>query len=68
MRSWDEISLRKVDLGAKNTSKSITGRQVAGFHVLDSLWMTSRACAVAFKSPRPLPVGRHRPIRRHYLR
>ena len=44
------------------------GRQTTGFHVLDSMWTTSRACAVAFNSPQPLPVGRRRPIRRQYLR
>ena len=44
------------------------GRQAAGFHFLDSMWTTSRACAVAFKSPGPLPVGLRRPIRRQYLR
>ena len=44
------------------------GRQTTGFHALDSMWTTSRACAVAFNSPQPLPVGRRRPIRRQYLR
>ena len=46
----------------------IAGRQTTGFHVLDSMWRTSRACTVAFNSPRPLPVGRRRPIRRQCLR
>ena len=32
------------------------GRQSAGFHVLDSMWMMSRACAVAFNLPWPLMV------------
>ena len=27
------------------------GHQAAGFHILDSIWTTSRACAVTFKSP-----------------
>ena len=40
------------------------GRQAAGFQVLVSMWTTSRACVVTFKSRRPLPVGRRRPIRR----
>ena len=44
------------------------GRQAAGFHVLESMWTTSRVCAVAFKSPRPLPVGGRRPIRCQCLR
>ena len=44
------------------------GRQTMGFHVLDSMWTTSRACAVAFNAPRPLPVGRRRFIRRQCLR
>ena len=44
------------------------GGQASGFHVLVSIWTTSRACVVAFKSPRPRPVGRRRPIRRRCLR
>ena len=44
------------------------GRQASGFHVLVSIWTTSRACVVAFKSPRPRPVGRRRLIRRRCLR
>ena len=43
-------------------------RQATGFHVLDSMWTTSRACAVALNSPWPLPAGRRRPIRRQCLR
>ena len=39
-----------------------------GFSRSQHMWMTSRACAIAFKSPRPLPVGRRRPIRRQCLR
>ena len=34
------------------------------FHVLDNMWTTIGACAVAFKSPRPLPVVVHPPRRR----
>ena len=72
-RNWDEISFRKVDLGDKNTSKfthvhSWTphhGFSRSRQHVDDE---PSRACAVAFNSPRPLPVGRRRPIRRQCLR
>ena len=44
------------------------GRQASGFHVLVSIWTTSRACVASFKSPRPRPVGRRRPIRRRCLR
>ena len=43
-------------------------RQATGLHVLDSMWTTSRACAVALNSPWPLPVGRRRPIRRQCLK
>ena len=44
------------------------GRQTAGFHVLDCMWTTSRACGVAFKSSRSLPVVVHTPRRPRCLR
>ena len=40
------------------------GRQTEGFHVLDSMWTTTLACAVAFKSFGSLPVVVHTPRRR----
>ena len=43
-------------------------RQATGLHVLDSMWTTSQARAVALNSPWPLPVGRRRPIRRQCLK
>ena len=39
-------------------------RQIAGFDVLDSMWTTRLACAVAFKSYGSLPVVVHTPPRR----
>ena len=71
IRNWDEISFTKVDLGVKirvNLLMFTAGRQTTGFHVLDSIWTTSRACVVAFNSPWSLPVGRCRSIRRQCLR
>ena len=58
-------------LGVKTHVNLLTftaGRQTAGFHVLDSMWTTSRACAVAFKSSRSLPVVVHSPRRPRCLR
>ena len=37
-----------------NLLKFTARRHPAGFHVLDSMWVMSRACAVAFKLPWPL--------------